>query len=389
MTTGVSHPAGDISADFNPPVSEVAGQYPLPANRQMAEGVTEDRPPYPPSWVDRLTAWVDRLPVPAWAVYLALGLALSAGYMSLLLSSPLWENRMLDLGGVVFFSLLNGLTFPYLLGLVHYLDRSAATALERFRPVMTVDEVRYCKLLYQITTLPPRPVWVASVLGVAYTFAVIGFNMLAAGSFGPFNMSPALIVLSIGYNVLIYVLVAVMIYHTIHQLRMVNAIYTQHTRINVFQLGPLYALSGLTARTAIGIGIPTYVWFQANSLSFAGATVSDVIQTVFLGGMIVVTFITPLLGAHNLLEREKQRLKDEVARRVEGTIAAIHKRVDSGEGSIAPLKEVLDGLVTEQNVIDKLRTWPWRTETASGLGLTFLVPVLIWVVQRVLERLGF
>ena len=41
-----------------------------------------------------------------------------------------------------------------------------------------------------------------------------------------------------------------------------------------------------------------------------------------------------------------------------------------------------------QGVIDKLRTWPWRTETVSGLGLAFLVPILIWIIQRVLERLG-
>jgi hypothetical protein len=52
------------------------------------------------------------------------------------------------------------------------------------------------------------------------------------------------------------------------------------------------------------------------------------------------------------------------------------------------LKETLDGLVTEQGVIDRLRTWPWRTETMRGLGLAFLLPIIIWAVQRVLERLG-
>ncbi|MGH7425775.1 MAG: hypothetical protein ACREJP_06375, partial [Candidatus Methylomirabilales bacterium] len=31
--------------------------------------------PYPPSWVDRLTDWVERLPIPWWLFYLALGAA--------------------------------------------------------------------------------------------------------------------------------------------------------------------------------------------------------------------------------------------------------------------------------------------------------------------------
>jgi hypothetical protein len=106
--------------------------------------------------------------------------------------------------------------------------------------------------------------------------------------------------------------------------------------------------------------------------------------------MIVVAFIWPLLGAHSLLEREKQRLQDEVARRIEATIAKLHKQVDSDEleDRAVVLKDTLDGLITEQGVINKLRTWPWRTETVSGLVLAFLRPIVIWIVQRVLQRLG-
>jgi hypothetical protein len=185
------------------------------------------------------------------------------------------------------------------------------------------------------------------------------------------------------------VLVAGLVYHTLHQLRMVNAIYTEHTRINLFQRGPLYTLSGLTARTAIGIGIPTYAWFQANSASAPGTSAYDIIQTVFLSIVMIVTFIWPLVGAHNLLEREKQQLQDEVGRRMEAALSTLHRQVDSGEpGERGALKETLDLLMTEQGVIDKLRTWPWQTGTVSGLGVAFLVPVLIWIVQRVLERLG-
>jgi hypothetical protein len=68
----------------------------------------------------------------------------------------------------------------------------------------------------------------------------------------------------------------------------------------------------------------------------------------------------------------------------------MHARADSGDlADFASQRGLLDGLLAEQGVIDKLRTWPWRTETISGLGVAFLTPILIWVVQRVLERLGF
>ncbi|HEX6607565.1 MAG TPA: hypothetical protein VF276_11690, partial [Chloroflexia bacterium] len=67
----------------------------------------------------------------------------------------------------------------------------------------------------------------------------------------------------------------------------------------------------------------------------------------------------------------------------------LHRRADTGDlTEFAALKAVLDGLVTEQGMIDKLRTWPWRTETVAGFGVAFFVPMIFWFVQRVLERLG-
>jgi hypothetical protein len=32
--------------------------------------------PYPPSWIDRLNDWVNRLPLPSWVIYLCLWLFL-------------------------------------------------------------------------------------------------------------------------------------------------------------------------------------------------------------------------------------------------------------------------------------------------------------------------
>jgi hypothetical protein len=252
-----------------------------------------------------------------------------------------------------------------------------------------VDDAGYEELRYQITTLPARSTLIATSLGAVYTFTVLLTNIITMGTDNTGSSSPVIVVLVWLLNLLIYMMVGVLVYHTLHQLRTVNLIYTKHTRINLFQLGPLYDLSGLTARTAVGIGIPTYLWFQVNSLSVMGPTLYDFIQTVFLGIIMLITFISPLWGAHRLLAREKQRLEDEVSQRIEATIATLHSRVDNQVlDDRGILKDTLDGLVTEQNVIHKLRTWPWRTETINGIALAFLIPIIIWVVQRVLERLG-
>jgi hypothetical protein len=385
--TAFSRPPGDLPGDLDHAPGEAAvRQASWPRTHQDMMGQSQ---PYPPSWIDKLTDWVRRLPVPSWVFYLALGLSLSLLYLALLLSSVQWAIGGLSLTTVLVYSLLNGLTCAYLLGLIHYLDNSAAAALARFRPVLAADDAEYTRLSYQLTTLPARPTLIAAGLGGLYTFVAQLINVLTTASQVTIAESPILLGLIVGFNLVLYVLAAVLVYHTLHQLLMVNTIYTRHTRINLFQLGPLYALSGLTARTALGIGIPAYIWFQANSVSIQGMTIPDIIQAVFLGVIVVVAFIWPLGGAHRLLETEKQRLQDDVAGRIEATIATLHRRADSGElDNFAAQKSVLDGLLAEQGVIDKLRTWPWRTETVRGLGVAFFLPIVIWLVQRILERLG-
>jgi hypothetical protein len=285
---------------------------------------------------------------------------------------------------------LSGLGQAYLLGLIHHLDHAAQAALARFRPVLTVDEAGYERLRYELTTMPARPALVAFGLGVAYAFgsllvsATVGFEPSRKAS------PPLVIALLVVHSMLASGLAALLAYHTIHQLRTVSRIYTEHTRINLFQVGPLYALSNLAARTAIGISVPTYFWFWLNFASPSGLSLSDILLAVFFSTIIVVTFIWPLLGAHRLLEREKQRLQDEVARRIETTMAAFHNHIDTGQPDDArgALKNTLDGLVIEQGVIQRLRTWPWQTQTISGVGAALLLPMTIWIIQRLLQRLG-
>jgi hypothetical protein len=356
-----------------------------PCRQTVLSAINKNRP-YAPGWINQLTGWVRQLPLPAWMFYLAVAIGLT-----LVRFVTQWAGGVLPATpeALWLYLLLSAMTIAYLLALVHYLDDWAAAALTRFRPVMTVDEAGFHNLCYRLTTLPARSTWFASALGAAYAIAAIGLNIATDSKRGIEIVSVVAIAVDVLLSVMTYVIVGVTVYHTLHQLRMVNQIYTRHTRINLFQLGPLYTLSNLTARTAIGLAIPTFLWFQINILSAARASAADIFQSVFLGIMVIITFIAPLVGAHNLLEREKQRLQDEVARHIEHVIQTLNSRVAAGAlADNSEIKATLDSLVAEQQVIRQLRTWPWRTETVSSVALAFIVPIIIWIVQRVLERLG-
>ncbi|HEX9796386.1 MAG TPA: hypothetical protein VGA52_05290, partial [Anaerolineales bacterium] len=121
-------------------------------------------PPYAPSWVDRLTEVVDRLPWPWWLTYMLSGLAVFAA-VALLQSATVGNSPVRYLP----FHIWSQGYFAYLLALLHALDRSAAVALQAFRPVLVFDklergEVRtFEELDYRLTTMPPRPAMLAAV----------------------------------------------------------------------------------------------------------------------------------------------------------------------------------------------------------------------------------
>ena len=174
------------------------------------------------------------------------------------------------------------------------------------------------------------------------------------------------------------------IYHTVRQLRLVSHIYTTYTRIDIFNLSPLYSFSWLTARTAIGSVLATYAFIVA-----APGLMNNPITLGIMAFNLVfaaVAFAWPLLGVHRLLEAAKHQRMAASSLRFEMVAGELHKRADQGDfGSMAELKDGIDALVSERNVVDKVYTWPWQRETVSGLSTALLLPIILWVITRLLD----
>jgi hypothetical protein len=173
-------------------------------------------------------------------------------------------------------------------------------------------------------------------------------------------------------------------YHTFHQLRWVSRIYTSYTRINLFAIGPLYAFSGLTARTALGLSLITYVWVANTGGFFSPAGIPLAGSLALLAAL---TFVWPLWGVHRLLAAEQTQLQGEADRQMQAAIADLHRRMQSGDlEDMAALKYAMDGLVIERSVLDKISTWPWQPGTVRGLAAALVAPVVLWLILRILER---
>ena len=101
----------------------------------------------------------------------------------------------------------------------------------------------------------------------------------------------------------------------------------------------------------------------------------------------VAAFVGPLLGMHGRIADEKGRPEPRWARRIGDTMAAIHDSVDRRERADADaLNKTLASLIAERELVGRLPTWPWQAGTLGAVVSAIVLPVALWFVTRLLER---
>ena len=264
------------------------------------------------------------------------------------------------------------------------MDSKASTALTTLLPALKASEEEYNRLHYQVTTLPARPTLLASlatVIIITLMTVTLGapshYEAVAAAS--PIWAAHLFLICMIGWW-----FYGALLYHTIHQLRVINHIYTKHVSINLFRMSPLYAFCGLTAFTAVSLTVPPYGWLAINP-----ETLYDPISigiSLLITVLALATFVWPVLGIHRLLVEEKGRLLDEGSLRLEAAIVELHQRVDSGKlEGMMDLNMTIAGLEMEHAALSRIPTWPWQPETVRLLVTALVLPLGLWIVEIVLQ----
>jgi hypothetical protein len=333
--------------------------------------------PYSPSWLNRLNDWIDKMPGAAWFYYLAAFLLL--GIAVTLVS---WILGVIPAGSVELKSFIYGIYPIYFLTLMHYLDGYAKFALERFRPALEMDDTEYRRIEYELTTVPARGAWIATILavvpGVLITFSDQAAPLIRSGH--PLGLA----VMGIP-TIFTIACLLILAYHTIRQLRMVSHIHTLATSINLFHAGPVYAFSELTARTGIGL-----IFFACFIILLSTPDPSDFVAYLSITSIVamaVAAFVLPLRGMHRRLVKEKAQLETRIANGVELAHEELQARLQTHNFAGADdLDNILSSLLSLREVAAKLSTWPWQTETLRGFLSALLIPILTWFITTVLER---
>jgi hypothetical protein len=341
--------------------------------------------PYPPSWVDRLTAWIEALPIPIWAFYLILYLIAA---LSLHLAD--WLNGVLPWGSFSFIPFYSAIWLPLVLFVIHNTDRLAEEAINRFTALARNHAKELEKLRYQITTMPARTVFLISAIFIpllavgAIQDPELIFITLPAGRIHPLAWP-----LAGFFGVVSYSVAPVMIYHAIRQLNLVTKAYKLVDEVNLFHQQPLYAFSGLTMRTALYLVLQVYITY-AGEVIYDPSTAEDVINlalsVVIIPASIAIVLI-PLWGIHQRLDDAKARVLEDNSMQISSTRTNLYKAIDKKSyPDVQGLDSAMGSLYKERDMLKTIPTWPWASGAFRNFLSAILLPMVLWVLQTLVGR---
>ena len=350
----------------------VARTDPLP-DPQLAQQKVFEAMPYPPSFIDRFTDFIQRQPIPYGLTYLLLFIVQSA--MFLVIS---WMEGWLPAYEFDPIVLLFSLWLWGPLAFVTYLDALSLQALSEFRPLLDISTETNRRLEYEFTTMPAMSVLLGAVAwsGVYVLFWQLAWSRSAEFSrYGPFATWATFIAGFVSFFV-----GSVIYYHSIRQLRLVSRTVWMVGQFDLFRLDPVYAFSVLTSRTGVCWVVLLTLTLLISPLQAGG--IPELSTLILQIALAMGAFLLPLRIVNRRLESEKRGQLAELDQRVKATLIRLHQHVDENSlQEVSMLNDALKGLTTEREILAKIPTWPWRPGLFAGFVSIIVLPVVLFLIQ--------
>ena len=103
--------------------------------------------------------------------------------------------------------------------------------------------------------------------------------------------------------------------------------------------------------------------------------------------LAVSVFVWPLYGVHRLMEMEKERVLHDIDLRLEAVFSKFNQRFREDDYSaIEMLNGTIASLEIQHRKIEGIPTWPWRPETARSVLTAIALPLVLRIVQFLVEQ---
>ncbi len=339
-------------------------------------------PAYAPSWLDRLVAWLERLPGPTWIAYVVIG----AGAIIVMHVQP-WSLGELPVGAFGIQATYWGILTPALLWVAAYIQHVAGDSFDAFRPALKGSDAASDRLRYELVVLPATPSLVISIGAIVLTVASLTQVPESSGIVGMPGPAVAAVGLLQAFDT---ALLFLLVYRLIRQMRLVRRTPTHAALIDLFRPGPLHALANLTSRpgAALTLLVASSALISPLPTDFNTFLVGWAPYLLLPPVVAAIAFVGPLTGVHRELAAQKERLQDEAEMRLQGVLTELNRAVDGRDLPRADgLNKTLAGLLVQRDVLARLATWPWSGTTLRGFVSAIFLPLALSLAQQGLSRL--
>ena len=333
---------------------------------------------YSPSWIDRFTAWLDssRLPYPVVIVFLYLLYVFVSHIFEWIYKGRPWGSLSYEL---FVFSLFTA----EVLFFFRFIDQDAESALEQFRPLLSVSSDGFETLRYRLTVLPARPIMIVTLIGILFG-VFMGYSTQVFLS-GPAQLSIVLLWDILGF-LIPDVFALVFVYRMVVQMRTVNRLYASAAEFDLFNLSPVYALSTHTAKISFILVFMVY-----SNLLLAPGSIripSNLITTIVISIIAFAAFLLPLRGVNRRLASEKTKMLSEINSRIKEAFSRLENDFDNSNlRQMDALGKAISNLQNQKAFLEAIPTWPWKPATLRGFVSAMVLPIVIWLVQQILDRI--
>jgi hypothetical protein len=231
--------------------------------------------------------------------------------------------------------------------------------------------------------MPARSVILSCVIwSIVYVILVY----LNRGVFAAYGMGTFFTLILLLEGLLSFSTASAIYYHSLRQLRLVNRTVRMVKKVNLFQIDPVYAFSRVTSRTGISWMIMLSLTLLTFPVQLTNVPVLAILVLQVL--LALAAFVLPLRFVNQYLVSEKRSLLAELNQRVERTLERLHRHLDENEmGEVAELNEAITALNAERDILTSIPTWPWRAGTLTGFLSALILPIILFLLQLVLEKL--
>ena len=343
----------------------------------VAQGEHLGGTPFRASWLDAVLDAIARVPFWPWAFYGGY-----AAFVLVYLHAEAWIAGKTPFGAYDPSLIAPAFYEVYPLGLVDALRRIAARSWRAFRPAIELAEAEAGRREYELTHTPARAGIVVGLVA-AVIVAVSLMDPVAVALSGVSGLALAMGLAAVWVTV---ATVLMLVTSIVRMMGFVSRALDEARHVDLFKPEPLYAFSRLTLRAGLGL-----IFIAVVQLVLVPADQNAQPQSVAWLTMLVAAgaaaFVLPLQGMHDRIVAERRRLQGEASDRLEATIARLHAAVDADDRtSDDTLNKRLGSLIQERDLLLRLPTWPWEPGTGRAFASAILLPVVVWLLTRLLGR---